>query len=31
MNQLVVLVDPPSHVRRLLEENIDNLVASFGL
>ncbi|MBA0561133.1 hypothetical protein Golob_017984, partial [Gossypium lobatum] len=25
MNQLVVLVDPPSHVRRLLEENIDNL------
>ncbi|MBA0742224.1 hypothetical protein Gogos_015302, partial [Gossypium gossypioides] len=26
MNQLVVLVDPPSHVRRLLEENIDNLM-----
>ncbi|MBA0795557.1 hypothetical protein Gohar_006410, partial [Gossypium harknessii] len=24
MNQLVVLVDPPSYVRRLLEEDIDS-------
>ncbi|KAG8485215.1 hypothetical protein CXB51_021800 [Gossypium anomalum] len=28
MNQLVVLVDPSSHIRRLLEEDIDSLMGS---